>query len=362
MNHPLFDRYAELLTGYCTEVRPGDVVSLNVDAAALPMARALARATLRAGGRPLLRLSYDAYVQDVLELAPDDYFDEEPELELHEIRHTDAWIRVRAPENTRALQSADKGRYARLLKRNRPVQNLRVRDTRWCGTLFPTAAGAQDAGMSLDEYERFVFGAMYLFDDDPPARWRELHARQEELIARLREADEVRIVAPGTDLTLSVKGRTWVNSAGHRNMPSGEVFTGPIESSAEGTVTYTVPSAVNGVEVAGVRLRFEGGKVVEASADKGEDLLLAQLDTDEGARFLGEIGIGTNYQIQRPTMSTLFDEKIGGTVHLAVGQSYQQTGGVNESAIHWDMICDLRRGGAIYLDGEPFQENGEFRA
>jgi aminopeptidase len=144
-------------------------------------------------------------------------------------------------------------------------------------------------------------------------------------------------------------------------MPSGEVFTGPIEDSANGHITYTVPSAVSGVEVENIRITFENGKAVNATADKGNDLLQAQLNSDTGARYLGELGIGTNFNIQVPTKSILYDEKIGGTVHLALGQSYTETGGTNESAIHWDMICDLRQGGAIYLDGELFQENGRFK-
>ncbi|HEX7021267.1 MAG TPA: aminopeptidase, partial [Trueperaceae bacterium] len=197
--------------------------------------------------------------------------------------------------------------------------------------------------------------------DDPVARWQDIAALQDRLIERLQDAKEVHIVAEGTDLKLSVEGRAWVNSAGHRNMPSGEVFTGPIENSANGHITFTIPSAVNGVEVENVRLAFQDGKVVDAHADKGDDLLQSQLATDEGARYLGELGIGTNANIQIPTKSILFDEKIGGTVHLALGRSYAETLGVNESAIHWDMICDLRQGGAIYLDGELFEENGSFK-
>lgn len=287
-------------------------------------------------------------------------FTAEPTLELAEIRHTHAWLRVAAPTNSRALQSADKTKLGKLQTRNRPVQNLRLK-TKWCGTLFPTASGAQDAGMSLDDFERFVYDAMFLFDDDPTARWLELREQQAALIERLSRADEVRIIGDGTDLRLRVGGRRWVNSDGRRNMPSGEVFTGPLESSAEGTVTFNVPSTLRGVEVRGVRLQFREGRVVHATAEKGEDLLKAQLGTDEGARYLGELGIGTNSRIQRPIKSILFDEKIGGTVHLALGQAYEETGGTNASAIHWDMICDLRQGGAIYLDGELFQENGVFK-
>ena len=356
----LVRRYADLLLDYCTEVRPGERVALHVDAPATALARELVRGVLTRDATPGLHLAYPELTQDLVECAGDRYLDSEPTLELEEIRRTDAWIRVGAPTNSRALQATDPARLSRLQARMRPVQDHRVEHTRWVGTLFPTSSGAQDAGMSLDAYERFVFGAMHLFDEDPTAAWRELDREQARLIERLARADEVRIRAEGTDLRLRVGGRAWVNSAGHRNMPSGEVFTGPLEDSAEGTVRFDVPSFVSGVEVRGVRLRFEGGRVVEASAETGDALLQERLGLDEGARRLGELGIGTNREIDRPTGSTLFDEKIGGTVHLALGRSYATTGGTNESVIHWDLIRDLRRGGEILLDGEPFQRDGEF--
>lgn len=360
MVNPLHEKFARLLVRYSCAVEPGDNVSLNVQGLAAPMAQALVREVLAADAYPILRMTYPEYEEDIANHAPDAYFDSSPEFELNEIRQIQAWIRIRAPHNTRALQNADKTRNSRWLKRMRPVQNIRLEQTRWLGTLFPTNALAQDAGMSLEEYERFVYDAMFLLDDDPVARWQEQEAYQTRLQDRLSQAREIRIVAEDTDLTLNTGGRTWVNSAGRHNMPCGEVFTGPIESSANGVITYRVPSSVSGVEVENIRLRFKDGKVIEAEADRGDDLLQAQLDSDEGARYLGELGIGTNYRIQQATKQILFDEKIGGTVHLAVGRSYPETGGVNESSIHWDMVCDLRSGGAIYLDGELFQENGKF--
>ena len=360
MIHPLFERYAKLLVGYCTDVQPGENVLLNVESPALPLARALVREVLKAGGIPHLRVNYPELTADILELASDALLDSEAGLELSEIKGVAAWIRVAAPSNTRALQGSDKIKLGRLQKRLRDVSNIRIQETKWCGTLFPTPAGAQDADMNLDDYERFVYGAMFLFEPDPVAEWKKLHELQAGLIEKLSSAKTVRIQADGTDLTLNVGGRIWVNSDGHRNMPSGEVFTGPLETSATGTIRFDIPSAVQGTLVSGVELTFEEGKVVSAKADEGDELLQAQLETDPGARFLGELGIGTNFQIQRPTKSILFDEKIGGTVHLALGQSYRETGGTNQSAVHWDLICDLRRGGTITLDGETFQENGRF--
>ena len=360
MIHPIHEKYAQLLVSYCCEVQAGERVSINLDTEAMPMARALVREVLKADAQPILHMTYPEMMVDVLELVSERHLSSEPTFELSEIKQIDAWMRVRGGSNNRMLQNANKETLSKIAKRQRVVQNLRLK-TKWVGTQFPTNASAQDAGMSLDDYEKFVYGAMYLFEADPVAKWRELHAFQAELINHLAAAKTVRIVAEGTDLTLNVNGRTWVNSDGHHNMPSGEVFTGPIEDSANGHITYTVPSAVSGVEVENIRITFENGKAVTAKADKGDDLLQAQLNSDDGARYLGELGIGTNLSIQVPTKSILYDEKIGGTVHLALGQSYTETGGTNESAIHWDMICDLRQGGAIYLDGELFQENGTFK-
>jgi aminopeptidase len=232
---------------------------------------------------------------------------------------------------------------------------------RWCGTLWPTPAGAQQAGMSDDAFAAFARGALFLDRDDPAAAWRELAAFQAGLVERLSGARELRIEAPGTDLTLRVEGRTWVNSDGRRNMPSGEVFTGPVEDSANGTIRFTVPSSPRGVTVEDVELTFRDGEVVAARAARGDDYLQQTLATDAGARRLGEIGIGTNRGIDRPIGAILFDEKIGGTVHLALGRSYPETGGVNESAVHWDLICDLRDGGRLTADGEVVQEGGSFR-
>jgi aminopeptidase len=247
-----------------------------------------------------------------------------------------------------------------LAELNKPLQDIMLKRNRWVLTLFPTEALAQEAGMGLAEYEAFAFGAMGLDEGDPVRYWKDKSREQERLKERLQEAREIRIVGPETDLTLSVEGRTFINSAGRRNMPCGEVFTGPIEDSANGTVYFGVPAAIGGREVSGARLRFEGGKVVEASAERGDDFLQSLLDTDPGARFLGELGIGTNYGITQASANVLFDEKLGGTIHLAIGRSYEETGGKNQSSVHTDLVCDLRDGGQLYADGELIQENGRF--
>jgi aminopeptidase len=227
-------------------------------------------------------------------------------------------------------------------------------------TQYPTAAYAADAGMSLDGYERFVASAIFLDRSDPEAAWQQLGRRQSGLVDFMSRVRTVRIEAEDTDLMLSVAGRTWINSDGRRNMPSGEIFTGPVEDSARGRLKCAFPVYRDGRALEGIALEFSEGRVVSARADLGEEYLLSMLDLDAGARRLGELGLGLNSGIQRFTGSILYDEKIGGTVHLALGQSYPETGGVNESALHWDLIVDTRAGGRITADGQIVMENGNW--
>jgi aminopeptidase len=233
-------------------------------------------------------------------------------------------------------------------------------DFRWVYTLFPTAAYASDAEMSLAEFEDFYYGACFADQDDPVAAWRSAAEEWKRLAGWIEGHEEVRVTADGTDITLGISGRKFIAADGEHNMPDGEFFTAPVEDSVEGEVSFDLPAMVGGREVVGVRLRFDGGKVVDAGAERGEDYLVSLLDTDEGSRRLGELGIGTNFGIDRGTRDVLLDEKIGGTVHMAVGASYPECGGKNESAVHTDLVCDLRRGGRIEVDGQPFQEDGRF--
>jgi aminopeptidase len=228
------------------------------------------------------------------------------------------------------------------------------------GTLFPTDGHAADAEMSLADFSDFYFRACLADDSDPLGAWQRASEECHRLADWIQGHEEVRITAPGTDLRLGIAERTFIAADGEHNMPDGEFFTGPIEDSAEGEVSFHLPATIGGREVAGVRMRFESGKVVDASAERGEQYLISMLDSDEGARRLGELGIGTNFGIERGTRNVLLDEKIGGTVHLAVGASYPETGGENESAVHTDLVCDLRRGGRLEVDGEAFQEDGRF--
>ncbi len=352
-------RFAELLAGYCLEVQPGQEVVVRSTALAAPLLLECQRAILAREAWPLLRVELPGATASFYRHARDRQLDRLSEVSYAEAKKSDAQLAIQAPENTRALAGIDPERLTRAALARKPLREQTLRK-RWCSTLWPTQAGAQQAGMSLHDFEAFVERALFLDQPDPVRSWGELRAFQEGLIGRLKPARELRIEAPGTDVTLSVKGRTWVNSDGRRNMPSGEVFTGPHESSANGRVRFGVPSSPSGVDVEGVELEFRDGLVVAAAADRGEDHLQRALAVDEGARRLGEVGIGTNFGIDRAIGATLFDEKIGGTVHLALGRSYPETGGGNESALHWDLICDLREGGRLTADGETIMQDGRF--
>jgi aminopeptidase len=348
------DRFAALLCDWCVELREDDQVLIATTPQSMDLAQALHRAALDRGAWPLMRLSAQVLGEDFYRHARERHLDGFAPLELAEATGVDASITVIAPANMTALAGVDPALITRAARARARIQEARL-SKRWCGTIWPTPALAQQAGMSERDYGAFLGRALFLDREDPVAAWRALGARQAVLAERLSRAREIRIEAPGTDLRLRVDGRTWIDSDGKHNMPSGEVFTGPIEDSANGTIHFTVPSSPRGVYVEGVRLEFVDGRVTEARADRGHDYLQAALGTDAGARFLGELGIGTNLGIDRPTGTILLDEKMAGTVHMALGRSYPETGGVNASALHWDLICDLRSGGRLTADGEELQ-------
>jgi aminopeptidase len=355
------DAFAALLCDWCLEAHDGQQVLVRGSTLASPLLLALQRALLERGGWPLLWPQVPGQQEGFFAAARDPHLDALPAAERALAEAVDAFVSVHAPSNTRALAGVDPRAQARVRAAARPLAEIRL-SKRWAITIWPTEAQAQEADMSLDDFAAYVERALFLDRPDPVAAWRELGAFQQRLVDRLSGARELRIEADGTDLRLRVDGRTWVNSDGRRNMPSGEVFTGPLEASASGRIRFTVPSRPAGVDVEGVELAFADGEVVGARADRGQDYLEAVLATDDGARRLGEIGIGTNGGLDRAVGAILLDEKIGGTVHLALGRSYPETGGLNESALHWDLICDLRAGGRLSADGETVQRDGEFVA
>jgi aminopeptidase len=356
---------AQILVQYSTKVKKGDVCVIQGTTTAEPLVQAVYEEILRAGGLPIMQLATEESAAAFYRLASDEQLDWVPPTAEWTAENADVRIVLMADANSRALSQADPKKQARSQKARKGLMDTSMRrsaagEYRWALTLFPTHAHASEAGMSLSDYENFYYAACLATDGDPVTAWQ----RQSDEVNRLAEwmagKEEVHVKGPGTDVRLGVAERTWIPCSGHHNMPDGEFFTGPVEDSVEGEIAFSFPATYGGREVSGVRFRFEGGKVVDASAERGEDFLIEMLDTDEGARRLGELGIGTNYGISTGTKEILLDEKIGGTVHMAIGMSYPESGGVNDSAVHWDMVCDLRQGGSITVDGTELQRDGKF--
>lgn len=369
MNDSRIEKLANVLVNYSVAVRRNNLVRISGSTTALPLIRALYAEVLKAGANPLLRITDDDCQDTFYELADKRQLGFIPPLAMKEIEAIDCSIGIWANDNTKSMTRVDPRRQAVVSQARRPIMkrfmeraSLKGRKKlRWTGTQYPCQAAAQDAERSLKQYEDFVYGAGLLDLADPAAEWRKVSVRQQRVADFLQKRKEVRFKTPqGTDLRVGVGGRRWLNCDGHENFPDGEVFTGPIEDATEGVVRYSFPAVHGGREAHDIRLKFKAGKVVDASASKGEDFLIKMLDQDRGARILGEIAIGTNYAITEYTRNTLFDEKIGGTFHAAVGAAYPESGGRNESGLHWDMVCDLRKGGVIEADGKVISRNGRF--
>jgi aminopeptidase len=376
MRHPTLDTLARVLVQFSNEVKPGEVCAIRADPIAMPLVLALTSEILRAGAHPVYCARSDELTDLILAEASDAQLAFTSPMDLHRVENTDVDFAIWADRNTRAAGTVDPARQAAASRARRPILEAFMKreaagQLRWCGTLFPTEGLAQEAEMSLAAYEKFVFEAGLLYLPDPVAAWQQVQERQARLCERLAGVQELHFQVPphdgpagandGTDLRVDVSRGIWINCYGTDNFPDGEVFTGP--SGAEGHVNFSFPAVEGGREVDGVRLQFKDGRVTDATATKNEPFLHAMLDLDEGARNIGEIAIGTNYAIKRHTRNTLFDEKIGGTFHLAVGAGYPESGNHNVSALHWDMVCDLRKhthnpGGTIKADGQLIVENG----
>ncbi len=358
-------RMAHVLVHYSLDLKKGDRLAIEAGPAAAPLIREVVREALRVGAYPEVFTFYPEVHEIMLKEGSDAQLSYiQPHWRLI-IEEYETLLEIMSDENTKGLSGVDPARMALEQKAKQDLFEVFMKRSaedslRWCGTLFPTNAYAQDAQMSLSDFEEFVYGACFLNDEDPAARWQELSAQQQRLVDWLKGKRTVHITGQDTDLTLSVADRVFINSDGKRNFPSGEFFTGPVEDSANGTIRFSFPASYGGRSVENVRLRFENGVVVEATADQGQDYLDKMLGMDDGARRLGEFAFGTNRNVDRCTRNILFDEKIGGTIHLALGASYPETGGVNQSSLHWDMVCDLRSSGEVHVDGELFCKNGEF--
>jgi aminopeptidase len=362
---PRLEKLADVLVGYSTAIQPGDVVQIEGNLPTTPLIRALYRAAISAGAHPSAGLIVDEAVEALLEDGTEEQLAWVPLDVRWNLEHGDVWIVLDGPENTKHLSGGDPAKIARRVRAREPYQARYLErshrgEFRWVLCGYPTEAAAQAAGMSLSGFEELVYGAAFLGEDDPVAAWQRFGAQLDRIGAFLSAKSELRVVAEDTDLAFGVGGRTWIPSKGLSNLPDGEVFTGPVETSVEGTIRFPFPATIRGRQAEDVRLRFEAGAVVEATAARGEDFLREMIGMDDGARRVGEFAFGLNDAVTDYTGSLLLDEKIGGTVHLALGQSVPGTGGKNASALHWDLVCDLRRGGEVYADGVLVYRDGVF--
>lgn len=364
---------AKILVNYSTEVKENDLVAIIGQPSATPLIQELYREILRNGGHPYLFPyslrplvpGYEGLDQIFLSEANHDQLKHINVMWKKITEEFDVRIGIKSRFNTRSLSDIDPHR---IRVRGQAYKGLAQTyfdrhasgALRRVGTLFPTQAYAQEADMSLKEFEDYVYRSTFSDCDDPIAEWKRIHDEQQILVDWLKGKKNVKVMGPNIDLDLSIDGRVFINSDGKANMPSGEIFTGPVENSVNGWARYTFPAIYMGREVENIELHFDHGRVVKASAEKNESLLLSMLDIDKGSRYLGEFAIGTNKQMDRFIKDILFDEKIGGTIHMALGRGYPNTGSVNKSSIHWDMICDMRDGGQIFVDGDLFYESGEF--
>ena len=362
---PRIHKFAQILVDHSARIQPGDRVLLEGTFAAEPLVRELYALILQRGGYPHPLFTFPGEEKIFFTYANEAQLDFIPTFKYLAYQEFESRIRIHSATDTRALSEIDPARQSRRQKAVSPILETQMRrgaagEFKWVTTLFPTEAYAQEAGMSLQEYEDFVYRACFADRDDPVAAWKQVEKEQSRIVSWLKGRDTVTVQGPNVDLRLSIKGRRFMNSSGRFNMPDGEVFTGPVEDSANGWVRFTYPAIAGGRVVNGVELRFENGRVVKATATENEAYLLQMLETDPGARYLGEFAIGTNFQIDRFIGQILFDEKIGGTFHMALGAGYPETGSVNKSAIHWDMICDLRTDSEIRVDGDLLYRNGQF--
>ncbi len=365
MTDSRIEKLADVLVNYSAAVQPGDRVIIQASATAEPLIEQVYAQVLQAGGHPMVQARLPGLGRLFFQYASDKQLSYILEPTKLAVETFEASIMIGGSANTKALTNVDS---TKMVTYNRARMEIlttvmrRISDgtLRWVETQFPTNAYAQDAEMSLPEYEELVYGACLPDSDDPAGYWQRFSAWQQKIVDWLAGKQNVRVTAPGTDLRMNIAGRTFINCDGRFNMPDGEVCTSPVEDSAEGHVYFSYPTIFQGREVTGVRLWFENGRVVKATAEKNEEFLSKILDADEGSRYLGEFAIGTNTGITRFTRSILFDEKISGSFHIALGESLPETGGQNESAIHWDMVCDLRDGGGIWVDDELLYQNGQF--
>ncbi len=360
-----YRKLAEILLNHSLSIKKDDLFIINGSPVSAPLLREIYIVAIEKGAHPALRLGMEEFSELFYKHAADHQLTYVSPLHRFEVEHVDARLSIISPENTRYMTNVDPEKQAIRSSSQQPIHEIFLKraadkSLRWCVTQFPTNASAQDAEMSLSDYESFIFDAAHVDEHDPAAYWEAIGEKQQRIIDILSQKDSIHIVAEDTDLRLSVKNRKWINCFGKENFPDGEIFTGPLEDSAEGFIHFSFPSVYGGRQVNDVKLWFEQGNVVKTTAQAGKEFLSSMLETDEGAKRLGEFAFGMNEGVTEFTKNTLFDEKIGGTIHLALGSGYPETGSSNKSGIHWDMVCDLRKKGEIYADDELIYKQGKF--
>jgi aminopeptidase len=357
-------KLAKLICEYSLNLRKGDILLIRAETVSEPLIKEIYAKTLEVGAFPVLRMAFSGQQSVFYKHAQKDQLEFIPHSVWADTHNVTASVYIDSTDNTKQLTGADKSKIAAYAKSYAKVREVLMDreqkgEFRWSLCPYPSLAMAQDAEMSMDEYTEFVFRACRLHEDDPVAAWKAVDEYQKKVAGVLNGTKELHIVGHKTDITFNVDGRKWINCNGHHNMPDGEVFTSPVEDGVNGTIHFDLPTSYMGVEAGGITLKIDKGRIVEAEATKGNDFLQSVLETDEGSRFIGEIAFGLNEAITKPTKNILFDEKIGRTIHMAVGASYPEAGGKNKSGIHWDMIKSMEDGKA-YLDGRLVFENGRF--
>ncbi len=363
-------KWADVLVNYSLEAKKGEHAIIVGDPVAMPLIEACYEKLIQAGAIVECFVQSSAWRESFFKYASQEQLSATPPTWHYAVQNCDIYLNVSSSTNSRAMSQVPPQKQALAAKGYKPIlESVLGRAAngklRWCLTFYPTPSSAQDSEMSTTDYEEFVLNACLVNEKDPISLWREVEKKQESLVKFLNGVKELRFTNDqGTDLLVNVDGMKWVNCCGKRNFPDGEVFTGPNLKAKDGGVNgiayYSFPTVYKSVEVTDIVLKFENGAVVDAKASKNEDFLKAMIHQDPGAKFLGEIAIGTNYNIQAGTKNILFDEKIGGTFHSALGKGYPETGNSNESALHWDLVCNLRKGGKIYADGKIISEYGKF--
>lgn len=365
MSDPRIEKLAQILVDHSAQIKPGDRVAIEATTAAEPLVRALYSTILERGGYPSPLLELPDQEEILFAIASDEQLDITPPYRKLSYDQFESRIRIYSATNPRALSAVDPAKQKRYQKALAPIMEAQMRrgadrSFKWVTTLFPTEGFAREAGMKLQEYENFVYRACHADEADPIAYWKKVRKKQLKIIERIEGHDQVLLRGPHVDLTLSIKGRKFLNGAGLNNMPDGEIYTGPVEDSVNGWVRFSYPAIYNGVLVEGVELTFHDGRVTKATAGRNQAYLLEMCEADEGAHYLGEFAIGTNYEIDHFSHNILFDEKLGGSFHMALGSGYPETGSKNKSMIHWDMICGMKDDSEIVLDGDVIYRDGNF--